>query len=1132
VIRIKWILMEILCLAYMVVLPVVAEAAEIQPQEKMGQYIVYLSEDPQEKGDALTAVPYAEGYYTADSIADVIPFMEEGTVELLARNEELELLEAPNDPALSSQWYLNTLGMDALWDKAYTGEGVKIAVIDSGLFYDHEEFSAATITGHNFLGAGDHPEAYEDDSGHGTLVTAVLAAGRNNGVGGTGLTPKVSVMALRCFSAGSGSANSGNGTLDTVLSAIGWAIANNADVINMSLGGTSTGLQAMEPILQEAADAGILTIAAVGNGGGTALYYPAAFNCVTGVGWTDQNDEVPYKSQHNESVYVSAPGSGIYGPGIQSADSYRSDSGTSFATPMVSAMAVIAKQVDKAIDFVGFQKLLRLCAVDKGTAGWDEYYGHGLINASAFVTALEAPQTITYECDGGNITAATWPTTYQIGHGADITLPDQVTLDGNTFAGWFLNEECTGSPLTSIPAGSVGEVTLYAKWEPNAPALEISGMTVFGIAAQKPGSSEQNAPDWTVLLPKEKQESNLTANDICLSFTNGSSAAPAALTEGANSLWQVLTDNGSQTLEVRYSSYATPALIQSAVNGTAAPASKDGETAAVPFEADLASLFTGTDGDTAFSVEVTAGTGSANIGGGVIRYIPTAADAETAVSLTARAENPDGFSSETASFSITVGQIPVSNSRLVTQSAVYDLNADTGDISAYFLPYGNTLMGVSCGTTQLQMGTDYSLSSQAELDGQIACIFPRSWVLAQGAGDYLLTFTFDNGRTDADKTLTLPLTIKATPVLYTINFYADESLFETVNIESGEALTLPNNIPNKAEHTFDGWYTAQTGGQKAPEGDPVTGDATYYAQWTKSNQTGGGGQSGGGAPSGGGGGGAFAGGGGAPPVKIPEPKAIIISDTIENATVTTDLSFAKSGDVVMITVTPDEGYKVDQVKVTDENGVEIPVTANDDGTYSFEMPDAGVKVEAVIIEDEDISLFSVNFLDVPEDAYYAEAVKWAVKQRITTGMDEMHFAPDDTCTRAQMVTFLWRAAGEPAPTSSENPFTDIGSDAYYYQAVMWAVENGITNGADATHFSPDATVDRGQSVTFLFRFAGGQAERNSAFIDVETDAYYYDAVIWAVENGVSNGTSTTTFSPDADCLRGQIVTFLYRCFAE
>ena len=170
------------------------------------------------------------------------------------------------------------------------------------------------------------------------------------------------------------------------------------------------------------------------------------------------------------------------------------------------------------------------------------------------------------------------------------------------------------------------------------------------------------------------------------------------------------------------------------------------------------------------------------------------------------------------------------------------------------------------------------------------------------------------------------------------------------------------------------------------------------------------------------------------------------------------------------------------------------------------------------------------FTDVGSGMYYTVPVLWAVENRVTAGTSATTFGPNDGCTRAQVVTFLWRAAGQPEPTGSRNPFTDVSSSAYYYKAVLWAVENGITAGTSATTFSPDGTCTRAQIVTFLWRYEGmpAPASAGNSFVDVPTGAYYEKAVLWAAESNVTAGTSATTFSPDSTCTRAQVVTFLYR----
>lgn len=232
---------------------------------------------------------------------------------------------------------------------------------------------------------------------------------------------------------------------------------------------------------------------------------------------------------------------------------------------------------------------------------------------------------------------------------------------------------------------------------------------------------------------------------------------------------------------------------------------------------------------------------------------------------------------------------------------------------------------------------------------------------------------------------------------------------------------------------------------------------------------------------------------------------------------------AVKGSTVTITVQPDSGYVLDLLTVTDKNGSKLTVTDQGNGKYTFVMPAGTVKVEASFTEQTKASAFA----DVSAEAYYYEPVQWALERGITDGISEDLFGPNQPCTRGQIVTFLWRAAGSPAPKGTSS-FADVPAESYYAQAVAWAVENGITNGTGEGTFSPDASCDRSQSVTFLFRALGGVTAGDAAFSDVPAGSYYASAVAWAAEQGITNGTSSTTFGPNEICTRGQIVTFLYR----
>ena len=250
----------------------------------------------------------------------------------------------------------------------------------------------------------------------------------------------------------------------------------------------------------------------------------------------------------------------------------------------------------------------------------------------------------------------------------------------------------------------------------------------------------------------------------------------------------------------------------------------------------------------------------------------------------------------------------------------------------------------------------------------------------------------------------------------------------------------------------------------------------------------------------------------------------VSAPSVKHGDVTVSPKSASKGDTVTITVKPDSGYELDTLTVKDASGSKIKVKDKGDGKFTFTMPASKVTVSAEFAEIE-----TLDFADVPTDAYYYEAVKWAAKKGITGGIGNGLFGPNQPCTRAQIVTFLWRAAGSPEPKAMSS-FADVSTDAYYAKAVAWAVENGITTGTGDGKFSPDATCTRAQSVTFLFRAIGKLVDSKAEFSDVLTDSYYANAVAWAVENGVTNGIGNGLFGPDNSCTRAQIVTFLFRAY--
>lgn len=258
--------------------------------------------------------------------------------------------------------------------------------------------------------------------------------------------------------------------------------------------------------------------------------------------------------------------------------------------------------------------------------------------------------------------------------------------------------------------------------------------------------------------------------------------------------------------------------------------------------------------------------------------------------------------------------------------------------------------------------------------------------------------------------------------------------------------------------------------------------------------------------------------------------AVTVPDKTENGSLSVSSKNAKKGSDVTVTATPDKGYEVDDIVAKDAKGNKLTLKDNGDGTYTFTMPASKVTVTAAFAEKKAEPIVPEKlFADVSAEEYYYEAVKWASENGVTGGIGENLFGAKLPCTRAQIVTFLWRAAGSPEPKGMSG-FVDVSADAYYAKAVAWAVEQGIVSGTSATTFSPDAVCTRAQSVAFLYRAFGEKVNKAAGFSDVSADAYYADAVAWAVENGVASGIGGGLFAPDQDCARGQIVAFLYRAY--
>ena len=356
-------------------------------------------------------------------------------------------------------------------------------------------------------------------------------------------------------------------------------------------------------------------------------------------------------------------------------------------------------------------------------------------------------------------------------------------------------------------------------------------------------------------------------------------------------------------------------------------------------------------------------------------------------------------------------------------------------------------------------------------------------------------------------TVTRAMTLTAKWVrTYTVTFETSGgSAVDPVTVDAGSTVTKPAD-PTKSGHNFGGWYkdsTLQTPWDFA--NGTVTADTTLYAKWTANPP--------------------------APSYDDSDPTYAVSTPAAENGSVTVSPKNASAGSTVTITVKPDSGYVLETISATDRNGNDLKLTDRGNGKYTFTMPGSRVEVKVTFMEDNSVLNF---FYDVPNGAYYYDAVKWAVDNGITGGVGNSLFAPNQPCTRGQIVTFLWRAAGSPVVNYAMN-MTDVAEDAYYGEAVRWALSEGITTGIGDITFGPDAACTRAQAVAFLFRYAVASgmdavtlADLISGFADAASvPGYAVSAMNWALSQGIMQGSGTQLLSGNT-CTRAQIVTFLYR----
>ena len=602
-----------------------------------------------------------------DSLADVRAMQKAGLVEYYEPNYPMYLMD--------TQWNMSAVNAPSAWnhqnaDEEYDrrGTGVTIAVIDSGVSADNTDFIPEHIL--------PYFDYYNNENGvdiwHGTFVTGLIAAQVDNGIGIDGAAPDVNILPITIT-------KGGKSDTAVAIQALDYAVKQGADIINLSIGGSKS-TRSLERACQEVVDAGVIIVAAAGNYEKDAtdfseknIIYPAGYDCVVGVSGVKATVDGPVfddtYSYFNNKVNVCAPGTNI--KSLYFALGTASASGTSFAAPIVSSMAAIAKQVNPAITQDTFTALVQDTATDLGDPGYDVYYGHGLVNMEAFCEALDEEYPIRYVSGGQDAEfEEDVPRTYTIAD-PDVTLPIPVR-DGYRFVGWYNNPGLLGNAVTKIPTASMGGKTFYAKWQqiPNtAPAIRadaprqasVTPASLDGVTAAIPFSADisswfEDAEGDAITIELTEGPAELTGNSLTY--------IPAAQDAGKNVLLRfrasdskgAVSDIHTVTVRVGAVPNSVPAIAENAPTAAeASPLSADGKTAAVPFRADVSEWFTDADQEALnyYLIE-----GPATLDNSLLEFTPVPQEAGQEITLRVQAEDGSGARSPVHTITIYVSTTP------------------------------------------------------------------------------------------------------------------------------------------------------------------------------------------------------------------------------------------------------------------------------------------------------------------------------------------------------------------------------------------------------------------------------------------------------------------------------------------
>ncbi len=1082
----------------------------------------------------------SENLLVVDSLEQA-QHIEEEYIEYIEPNYYVELFTTdtptytPNDPYyLSHQWGLQNIGAMTAHERGLMGEGVTIGIIDSGINRNHEDLDANRINGLNFHEDGLPYD--KDNFGHGTFVAGIIAAQTDNGVGLAGIAPNTTVMAYRVFSGRTT-------TMDTVVNALYRAVEDGCDIINMSLG-TVNQSNTLRTAVEWAQKQGVIVVAAAGNNGSSVLQYPAAYPDVIGVGSVDKDMRVSTFSQRNSTVDVTAPGGGVLGLDNIATDGYKldltskSNMGTSFAAPVVSGMIALALGYDSDITEQGIRYLLESTVDDAGASGYDAEYGYGIVNVTAFVDELQREFAINYELDDGMF-ATDAVAAYRV---TDSTLPLPTPVRPSwMFTGWYRDKEAGGSPVTTIPAGSLGDVTLYATWQRDEGAA-VDTVSVNGI----PATLQEDGKTYEVYLPFGTALTAFTGAEITVRPSKPDSQVSSPQTTDGGNHWSFTVTGASSTpvtytLRIRLEQLHV-AEGQQTQTGIARPASLDTLTAAVPYIADAAAWFQyGTEanlpGDFTCIASVEEGEGTLTVEGSKLTYMPAGADAGKSVRLHVQGAS-NGRVAGDVTVTLTVDAIPPSQPTVVQSVVSFDRDTML-QVEIPLMLFGNPITGVVVDSVSLEE-TQYRLGD-ISTDGTSALIVDGGALTSLSDGFYMVYIFFGT-----EEPLKVMLEIKSGIPRYTITFQSEDKIYSRADaVREGTVISLPTP-PSRQGYTFDGWYTEQNGGTRFAEQTPVHASLTVYAHWSANT---GGGSAGGGGGSGGGGsagGGGAAGGGGSQAAEAPMQdsanKIMEIDGTIqftrveqritaEQSVVLVDYNSKAAIElqtealhVVVPAGTLSKGFDVNRLLPDWDSAANISgqvLICTDDSGERHVLPWVIIQPDGVTFTASRAGTYEIidaglDFNDVSGSAWYAEAVSFVSARGLLRGTGQTHFEPEGSLTRGMLMTGLARLDG----------VNTAGGAVWYEAGMKWAMDAGVSDGSN-----PGGRLTREQAAAMLWRYADSPVVNGTldGFTDAEQCSdYAVTAIGWAIQQGILTGDGEGRLDPQGEITRAQLAAMLIR----